>query len=75
MAKKAKPIPVYCPKCNEGKLTRNGTSSSGVQRWRCRSCGFSMTGNPTGRPPIFNEAMTNAQHWELRKLRAKMKAR
>lgn len=31
-----------CAACG-GKMKRNGTTSSGAQRWRCRSCGASTT--------------------------------
>ena len=36
-----------CPACG-GKMKRNGRTSSGAQRWRCRRCGASSThGNDT----------------------------
>lgn len=38
-----------CPHCNR-KAHANGTTHSGIPRYRCRACGKSWTGNPTGRP-------------------------
>ena len=37
-----------CPRCNVGRIHSNGKTSSGAQRLRCKSCGFTLTASPSG---------------------------
>ncbi|MBW4596234.1 MAG: hypothetical protein KME46_25850 [Brasilonema angustatum HA4187-MV1] len=38
------------PICDRPWVVSKGKSESGVQRWVCRNCKLSWTGNPVGRP-------------------------
>jgi len=37
-----------CPRCTTGRLHSNGKTSSGAQRLRCKSCGFTLTVSLSG---------------------------
>ena len=60
-----------CPKCYHDKIIKNGKTTSGKQRYKCSSCGNVFSAYPSGRPPIGDRAMTNAEHQA--KFRAKKK--
>jgi hypothetical protein len=49
-----------CPECKKS-MAKFGRTRYGVQRYRCRWCKISATGQETGRPPINDEPMSNIE--------------
>jgi hypothetical protein len=62
---------MLCPACQSPETVRDGTSSYGVQRYLCRSCGKWFTGNPKGRRPKNGVAMPGAERTRLHYQRKK----
>ena len=52
---------MQCPDCNSEDVRRNGHTVSGVQQYKCKTCGRSFTGNSEGRPPVFDRPLTKAE--------------
>lgn len=49
---------LICPKCKSSNIGTAGKSPSGKQRYRCRICKHSFTGNNPGRPTINTDGTT-----------------
>nr|WP_269509067.1 hypothetical protein [Corynebacterium faecium] len=46
------------PRCYcGGEMKRNGTTSKGTTRWRCKQCGASKTDHEIGRPALYDNAI------------------
>ena len=44
---------LFCPRCGSAEVIRHGTTASGKQRYRCRSCLSTFCENP--QPPGYTE--------------------
>jgi len=54
-------MPNSCPDCNSTNFRGNGKSISGIQRYICRDCKRSWTGNEQGRPPIAQRGLSPSE--------------
>ncbi|MGL5076994.1 MAG: IS1/IS1595 family N-terminal zinc-binding domain-containing protein [Waterburya sp.] len=50
-----------CLTCGE-KAIKSGKTKSGKQRYRCKYCQITFTGNKSGRPTLGDRPLTNAEH-------------
>ena len=60
-----------CNKCHSDRVTKNGKTISGYQRWKCQFCDRSSSDRKTGRPTIGDRPMTAAE----RKQRSRQKTK